>query len=192
MKRKKRKIRKLITILIAILIVLLIIIAVFLIKEKNENYKVEYNKMKAETYAQMSQTMYFPNGIHQLNSEYDGNVDLDEFYESIYDFYHIIMEMSELKEKKVEKYYENNLNRIKEVMNITSLEEFKTIVNYVSQYGALETFSSATIDTESFNSQSRFLCFKMNFAFDTTKVLNFDVMLRRYKSSNVAYFDIAK
>lgn len=192
MKRKKRKIRKLITILIAILIVLLIIIAVFLIKEKNENYKVEYNKMKAETYAQMSQTMYFPNGIHQLNAEYDGNVDLDEFYESIYDFYHIIMEMSELKEKKVEKYYENNLNRIKEVMNITSLEEFKTIVNYVSQYGALETFSSATIDTESFDSQSRFLCFKMNFAFDTTKVLNFDVMLRRYKSSNVAYFDIAK
>lgn len=192
MKRKKRKIRKLITILIAILIVLLIIIAVFLIKEKNENYKVEYNKMKAETYAQMSQTMYFPNGIHQLNTEYDGNVDLDEFYESIYDFYHIIMEMSELKEKKVEKYYENNLNRIKEVMNITSLEEFKTIVNYVSQYGALETFSSATIDTESFDSQSRFLCFKMNFAFDTTKVLNFDVMLRRYKSSNVAYFDIAK
>lgn len=192
MKRKKRKIRKLITILIAILIVLLIIIAVFLIKEKNENYKVEYNKMKAETYAQMSQTMYFPNGIHQLNTEYDGNVDLDEFYESIYDFYHIIMEMSELKEKKVEKYYENNLNRIKEVMNITSLEEFKTIVNYVSQYGELETFSSATIDTESFDSQSRFLCFKMNFAFDTTKVLNFDVMLRRYKSSNVAYFDIAK
>ena len=77
-------------------------------------------------------------------------------------------------------------------MNITSLEEFKTIVNYVSQYGVLETFSSATIDTESFDSQSRFLCFKMNFAFDTTKVLNFDVMLRRYKSSNVAYFDIAK
>lgn len=192
MKRKGRRVRRLIILLAIILLILIAIIVILNVVYKNRDARAEFNDMKVETYAQMSQTMYMPNGIHALNQEYDGSIDLDDFYTNIFDFYNLAMDISKLKDKKIEKYYEKNENQLREVMGVTSLEEFKEIAQYISKYGELETFTSATIDVNSFKKQSRFLCFKMNFAFDSSKILEFDVMLRKFPAANVAYYDIVK
>ena len=100
-------IKKIIPVLGIILIIVLLAYVMLVVLNKSD-YRTELNERKLEVYEELQEEMYMPNGIFDLKQNYEGNQDLEDFYKNIKNFYELVIEISKLKEEKIEEYYQEN------------------------------------------------------------------------------------
>lgn len=85
--------------------------------------------------------------------------------------------------KKIESYYENNKNKIKSTIGISNIDNFKKLYEYSSSQGKLNNINFASIDTDSFEQNKKYLSFNMTLIFDENKEFSFDVNFMNNKTS---------
>lgn len=182
------KIIKKIILVMGIVLALTLLIYLMVVMLYKKDYRTELNERKLEVYEEIQEEMYMPNGIFDLKQNYEGNQDLKDFYKNIKDFYELVIEISKLKEEKIEEYYQENNYMITRITGIKSVEDFQSFASYSRQHGKLNSLVNANIETDTFKNSTKSLNFRITFNFDNEKKLTYEVSLMNYLSNIIAKY----
>lgn len=177
-----KNIERKVILMVMILVILLGFITYFYIQAKKNK---DFYQIKNEVYEEMKNELIMPTGVFQFKKNYDGENDVKDFYRSVYSLSRWIIDVSKVKEKRVDKYYEKNKDSIKQNYGITSLEDFKKIKNYIASFDKIKGYNSAKIDTDSIKNTKECIEFDMTLVYDGTKELKFHVQFMNSDSKKI-------
>lgn len=172
-----------------VIIVSFIIIAVCIImrlKPKDEKEVIDdYEDTKI-----YMENKVFPQGMFYIHKNYKGDLNVDKLYYNFNSFCTYLPQMQkELKNissSEYEKYFDENLNDIKNIFGITEFSEFYKIANYIVNMKDIGEYASSQIDENSFEYPESYMQFKINFNFSCVDNMVFNVKFSNSKENSIS------
>ncbi len=167
------------TILVFIIIINVILIAYMTIFVKSihkytyEEYRISVEGENPELEAALK-IRIFPEGKEELEEKYNGNINLNYFYEKVFDLVHT--NLPKLKEElkdlnlnanELNNYLQNNKNNLLVYMGITNVEQLSRLASSIKKYDISDSeyidcniVSNSYIESEQYDSFELFINYK--------------------------------
>lgn len=185
MSKKVLKVCICVLVTIALLLVLMIKI-INTNSEKNSLYTSEDLELINQSVDNYLSDKITPRGIAKLYGAYSGDNDINDMYRGIYRFVNYLPELSENVKyddlEKINEFYNENLNKIKENLGIVNQEDFVKFIEFLnkSNYHG-EKFIDCQLDSKTFKNKNSYFTFEITFNFEK---LDSDFRLLLHFSNN--------
>ena len=185
MSKKVLKVCICVLVTIALLLVLMIKI-INTNSEKNSLYTSEDLELINQSVDNYLSDKITPRGIAKLYGAYSGDNDINDMYRGIYRFVNYLPELSENVKyddlEKINEFYNENLNKIKENLGIVNQEDFVKFIEFLNKnnyHG--EKFIDCQLDSKTFKNKNSYFTFEITFNFEK---LDSDFRLLLHFSNN--------
>ena len=154
--------------------------------EKNSLYTSEDLELINQSVDNYLSDKITPRGIAKLYGAYSGDNDINDMYRGIYRFVNYLPELSENVKyddlEKINEFYNENLNKIKENLGIVNQEDFVKFIEFLNKnnyHG--EKFIDCQLDSKTFKNKNSYFTFEITFNFEK---LDSDFRLLLHFSNN--------
>lgn len=152
---------------IIVLIIMSILLYVFLNFLNYKNSKIEEQKdleAKKEIQEEYTKDKYIPSGCYAFATKYEGKINDDELYKSIYTFVNYISEIYPTVQQKDEQYFktyfDNNSKTIEKITGIKEYDEFIKIIEYLKNIkytGDIGEYQNSAFDSKTMQTKNRWI-----------------------------------
>ena len=164
MEDKKYKILRGILIFFIIIFVLLYIFLNIMNYEKNKNEEQSSIEQKKEIQEEYTKDKYIPSGCYAFSRKYEGKINDDELYKSIYTFVNYISEIYPTVQQKDKQYFktyfDNNSKTIEKITGIKEYDEFIKIIEYLKNIkytGDIGEYQNSAFDSKTMQTKNRWI-----------------------------------
>lgn len=162
---KKKVIQRILIICFIIIVILFCVIQILI---KNQNKEVDYFEELATEEYKNGQVV--PQGVITLIREYEGEVEIEEWYVHLYSFVNDYI--PEIRSSNISKYYEDNYLDIKQDLGIDSYEQFEVLAKEIKKISKGAKFKNSEFDVSAMDVQNDFICAKLTIFFKNGESLN--------------------
>ena len=160
-----------------------------------EEYRISVEGENPELEASLK-IRIFPEGREELEEKYNGNIDLNYFYEKLFDLVHTNLpiiqgKVKDLNVNELNDYLQNNKSSLLAYIGITNIEQLSKLTNTIKGYHIEETeYINSNIVENSYSESEIYDSFDISINYKTCKLTFRIYIANDMLSSPMVIFEI--